>query len=297
MQLTSTNIKTLCETAIEAAKTAGSLISEYSTKVVVVKKKEAADSLASQVVTEVDVKAQNTILEVLSPSISKYDLALLTEESVDDKSRFEKDYFWCIDPMDGTLAFTEKTPGYAVSIALVSKSGEPQIGVVFDPVTKTLYHAIKGQGAFRNQESWQPELAKASPESFMLCVDRSFQANQLFNKFIIALKDTLIAHNIKDLKIQKEAGAVLNALWVIEQAPGCYFKLPKETPGGGSLWDFAATACIFNELGAPASSFDGTAIDLNRSDSTFMNHRGVLYASDPLIAETIRKIPPLNKNT
>jgi 3'(2'), 5'-bisphosphate nucleotidase/myo-inositol-1(or 4)-monophosphatase len=122
MHLTTNALLALSQLAIEAAKKAGALISEYSTKDVEVKNKEAADSLAAQVVTEVDVKAQNTILEVLSPSLTTYDLALLTEESVDDKSRFEKDYFWCIDPMDGTLAFTEKTPGYAVSIALVSRT-------------------------------------------------------------------------------------------------------------------------------------------------------------------------------
>jgi len=124
MNLTSTNLSNLCKTAIEAAKQAGRLINSYTNKNITVQNKEAADSLASQVVTEVDVKAQDIILGVLSPTLEKYDLALLTEESVDDKSRFEKDYFWCIDPMDGTLAFTEKTPGYAVSVALVSKNGE-----------------------------------------------------------------------------------------------------------------------------------------------------------------------------
>ncbi|WP_297093146.1 inositol monophosphatase family protein [uncultured Draconibacterium sp.] len=290
MQLTSTDLKTLCETAIEAAKKAGSLISEFSTKDVAVNNKEAADSLASQVVTEVDVKAQNTILEVLASSISKYDLALLTEESVDDKSRFEKDYFWCIDPMDGTLAFTEKTPGYAVSIALVSKSGEPVIGVVFDPLTQNLYYAVKGQGAFKNHKSWQPDLELKGKRTFTLHMDRTFLRYEPFDEFIFALEEKLQELNFKELKIQKKAGAVLNAIWTLDQAPGCYFKLPKPTPGGGSLWDFAATACIFNEIGAPATSFEGTPLDLNRSDSTFMNHRGVLYAGNKEIADTIRSI-------
>lgn len=297
MQLTSTDLNTLCETAIEAAQKAGSLISEYSTKDVAVNNKEAADSLASQVVTEVDVKAQNTILEVLSPSISEYDLALLTEESVDDKSRFAKDYFWCIDPMDGTLAFTEKTPGYAVSIALVSKSGEPVIGVVFDPTTQQLYHAIKNQGAFKNNKSWQPDLQLEGKRTFTLHIDRTFLRYEPFDEFIFALEEKLQELNFNKLQLQKKAGAVLNAIWTLEQAPGCYFKLPKPTPGGGSLWDFAATACIFNEIGAPASSFDGTALDLNRSDSTFMNHRGVLYASNPLIAEMIMKNPIFTRHT
>lgn len=291
MHLTTNALLSLSQLAIEAAKKAGALISEYSTKDVEVKNKEAADSLAAQVVTEVDVKAQNTILEVLSPSLSAYDLALLTEESVDDKSRFEKDYFWCIDPMDGTLAFTEKTPGYAVSIALVSKSGEPLIGVVFDPVTQNLYTAVKGQGAFKNHKSWQPDLQLEGKRTFTLHMDRTFPIYEHYDEFITSLENQLQELSINELQLQKLAGGVLNAIWTLDQAPGCYFKLPKPTPGGGSLWDFAATACIFNELGAPASSFDGTALDLNRGDSTFMNHRGVLYASNPIIANIIRELP------
>nr|WP_319512348.1 inositol monophosphatase family protein [uncultured Draconibacterium sp.] len=290
MRLTSNNLLALSQLAIEAAQKAGSLISEYSTKDVAVNNKEAADSLASQVVTEVDVKAQNTILEVLSPSISEYDLALLTEESVDDKSRFAKDYFWCIDPMDGTLAFTEKTPGYAVSIALVSKSGEPVVGVVFDPTTQQLYHAIKNQGAFKNNKSWQPDLQLEGKRTFTLHIDRTFLRYEPFDEFIFALEEKLQELNFNKLQLQKKAGAVLNAIWSLDQAPGCYFKLPKPTPGGGSIWDFAATACIFNEIGAPASSFDGTPLDLNRCDSTFMNHRGVLYAGNAEIADTIRSV-------
>lgn len=290
MKLLSTDLNILCQTAIKAAKQAGALINSYVDKNVRVQNKVAADSLASQVVTEVDVKAQDTILEVLSPTLAKYDLALLTEESVDDKSRFEKEYFWCIDPMDGTLAFTEKTPGYAVSIALVSKSGESQLGVVFDPVTETLYHAIKGEGAFKNNEVWNPNLSTSGKSSFTLQIDRTFLNHDNFDFFLKELKTYAKDLGIAELNIQKQAGAVLNAIWTLDEAPSCYFKLPKATLGGGSLWDFAATACIISEAGAYGKSFDGSPLDLNRSDSTFMNHKGVLYASDKNIATKIQSL-------
>ena len=91
MKLTKNNLTELCTVAIEAAKKAGQVINEYVDKNVTINTKKGADSLASQVVTEVDIKAQDAILRILEPSIKKYDLALLTEESVDDKSRFEKD--------------------------------------------------------------------------------------------------------------------------------------------------------------------------------------------------------------
>ena len=290
MKLTANDLNTLCKTAIEAAKKAGQLISSYANKNVAVQNKEAADSLASQVVTKVDVKAQNIILDILSPTLEKYDLALLTEESVDDKSRFEKDYFWCIDPMDGTLAFTEKTPGYAVSIALVAKSGESQLGVVFDPVTGILYHAIKGFGAFKNEQVWKPNLLGSGKYSFTLQMDRTFLKHLEFENFQEELKQYAQSLGFSEFKIQKQAGAVLNAIWVLSKAPSCYFKLPKPQSGGGSLWDFAATACIVSEAGAYGKSFDDSPLDLNRADSTFMNHKGAMFASDKKLASKIQTL-------
>lgn len=290
MKLNSKDLQNLCSVAIKAAKQAGNLISSYAHKNVTVQNKKAADSLASQVVTEVDVKAQDIILEILSPSLEKYDLALLTEESVDDKSRFEKDYFWCIDPMDGTLAFTEKTPGYSVSIALVSKNGESQLGVVYDPVTETLYNAIKNKGAFKNKEPWFPDLLPSQKSTFNLYIDRSFLQHKNYKYIIAEIENQLFSAGFKEIKIKKLAGAVLNACWVVEKAPACYFKIPKPQTGGGCLWDFAATACIVQEAGAYAKSLDASPLDLNRPDSTFMNHKGILYATNDNIAQQMRYI-------
>jgi 3'-phosphoadenosine 5'-phosphosulfate (PAPS) 3'-phosphatase len=84
-----------------------------------------------------------------------------------------------------------------------------------------------------------------------------------------------------------QGGAAMNACWVLENGPACYFKFPKPQDGGGSLWDYAATACIFKEAGAFVSDIYGNQLDLNRPDSTFMNHRGILYSTDRKLAERI----------
>ena len=77
-------------------------------------------------------------------------------------------------------------------------------------------------------------------------------------------------------------------LGVLDNQPGCYLKLPAGR-GGGSLWDFAATACMFHEAGSVATDVHGGALDLNRPDSTFMNHRGVLFASDERVARRLTR--------
>lgn len=60
--------------------------------------------------------------------------------------------------------------------------------------------------------------------------------------------------------------------------------------GGGSLWDFAATACIFKELGLSVSDFKGNQLKLNKDEGTFMNQDGIIYASNSNISQFIQKI-------
>jgi len=106
------------------------------------------------------------------------------------------------------------------------------------------------------------------------------------------LKDTPRAAEIESMlqeKVEKlslngiqeiaGAGSVLNAILVLENGPACMLKFPKKERGGGSIWDFAATACIYQELGLPATNFVGGSLDLNRKEGTFMNHEGVFYAN------------------
>lgn len=276
MKLTSENLRDLAELAITAAKEAGAIIRSYAEKGFSVISKDAGSSEASQVLTEADLSSQEKILEILSPTFLKFDLALLTEESEDDRSRFQKEYFWCIDPLDGTLPFTEGVPGYSVSIALVSREGSPVIGVIYDPVTDTLYSAITGCGAYRNGERWSIDVDNS--EDLTLISDRSFT------------KDPRNSDAIKSFNIAKtvvQGGAAMNAMWVLENAPALYFKHPKEKPGGGSIWDYAASTLIFRELNVHTSDMYGDSLDLNRKDSTFMNRVGILYASTASVHKQI----------
>ena len=163
----------------------------------------------------------------------------------------------------------------------MSRDGTPHIGVIYDPVELTLYHAVKGQGAFRNGKPWKLEPFSASTEqSFTFISDRSFEQHSLFSDVLVELKNMATEMGYKGFSTILHGGAAMNACWVLEKAPACYFKFPKPEDGGGSLWDYAATACLFLEAGAVASDIYGKSLDLNRPDSTFMNHRGVLFTNN-----------------
>ncbi|MEO0583532.1 MAG: inositol monophosphatase family protein [Bacteroidota bacterium] len=269
------NLPSLTEIAIQAARDAGYIIQQYMDQEVTVSYKETGTSYAAQVVTEVDKAAETAILAQLLPTCQAFDLALLSEETEDDRSRFEKDYFWCIDPLDGTLPFIQKRPGFSVSIALVNKDGIPLVGVVFDPTTNTLYHAIQGKGAFKNQQVWELQPIN---DHLTYVTDRQLKNTPRAGEIEYFLQEKVADLGLQGVKEMAGGGSVLNAIRVLENGPACMLKFPKKEKGGGSLWDFAATACLFQALGSPATNFEGGRLDLNRREGTFMNHQGIFFA-------------------
>lgn len=286
MRLSANDLFVLGQCAISAACQAGHLIARYSQRTLAVNSKNGGSSLAAQVVTEVDHLSQDIILQALRPLCERFDLALLSEESPDDRQRLHKDFFWCIDPLDGTLPFIESVPGYSVAIALVSRDGTPLIGVVYDPLTQTLYHAIKGQGARVNEKALLPiGNASGNGQTLTFITDKSFTQDALYNATRLELDRIATELGYAGATLKLQGGAALNACEVLNAAPACYFKFPKPQTGGGSIWDYAATACVFGEIGAPVSDSRGQPLLLNPEGSTFMNHCGVLYCSEPALAQ------------
>lgn len=270
MKLTVEDLKHLANLAIDAAVRTGKFISQ--TRPQNVEHKGNGGSLATEVVTEVDRQSQDMILTILEPSFTEFDLGLLTEESPDDGSRLRKDYFWCIDPIDGTLPFIEGIPGYAVSISLISREGIPQVGVVYDPWEHTLYHAVRNGGAFRNSKPWK--LCEQGSR-LNIFTDRSEGVLEKFKTMAEAMEGDWGTYG----------GGVMNAIWCLEHTPACYFKFPKSGTGGGCFWDFAATACIFHELGGWVSDIQGNPLELNREETIYLSPYGVLFATTPEIAK------------
>ena len=288
MNLYANDLKALHDLAVETAKEAGVHIQSRVHNHRGPQAKDSGDTPASQVVTEVDHESQDLILSRLTDSIVDYELGLLTEESEDNSSRLEKDAFWCIDPIDGTLPFTEGIPGYSVSIALVSREGKPLIGVIHDPVMKTTYHAFLGSEAMRDGKVILSG-NEYSASHLTWTQDRSMKksiGNARAREF---LEELAYREGFDGLKILDHAGSVLNACWVSQNQPAVYFKFPKPTQGGGSVWDFAATACLFKEWGQPPTDIHGEPLNLNPVGSTFMNEKAVVYASSPELRKAIHE--------
>ncbi|MTI22923.1 inositol monophosphatase [Fulvivirga sp. RKSG066] len=282
--LNNEDLHSLCALAETAAKAAGEYIQSQFNQQHETLHKDGGSTLASQVVTEVDIKAQEIIIKHMQPSIDEFDLGLLTEESADDQSRLKKSHFWCVDPLDGTLSFTRGHSGYSVSIALVSKSGDPVIGVVYIPDVEQSYTSIKGMGVKLNG---LPISRNKDSQVLNVYMDRSLAAHKNFDFIKTELKKWSKKHNLADVSFHKGFGAVRNAVSVMLAGHACYFKFPKPEEGGGSIWDFAATRLFFEELGLQISNAHDQDLHLNNPDTAFMNEQGVVYATDEQLKKFI----------
>ena len=287
MSLNEKQLNELLDLAIEAANKAGDIIARHQGGVIETQSKAGGENLASQVVTEIDHAAEEAILKILVPSLEKYQLGLLTEETTDDNSRFSHDYFWCIDPLDGTLCFSRNEDGYSTSIALVAKDGTPIIGVVNNPRSGRLYSALKTKGAFVNGS---PLKINKTSNNLTLLFDQSYLKHPHYEQQIKELTNKIKDHGFDRLVHHPLGGAVMNGISTIEMAPAFYYKFPKKAEGGGSLWDFAASSLIQAEAGGYNSNYQGEPLDLNRKDSTFMNHQGVIFASFESLIDLIPKV-------
>ena len=103
----------------------------------------------SQPVTNADREINNYLKSYFKTHTPNF--GWLSEESYDDKSRLKRDFFWCLDPIDGTRSYINKKPEYTISLALIQKS-QPVIGHILNPETKEYFYAEKNNGAFCNEK-------------------------------------------------------------------------------------------------------------------------------------------------
>jgi len=80
---------------------------------------------------------------------------VVSEEDPFRPASWNRADLWVIDPLDGTREFLRGVPEFAVSVAHLA-AGFPDLGVVLNPMTGELFHAIAGQGASLNRQKIPP---------------------------------------------------------------------------------------------------------------------------------------------
>lgn len=105
------------------------------------------------------IKSDGTPLTIADTTINHMVIqrlaAALPDDGVIGEEESSTDYGfgrkWFCDPIDGTKAFTWGVPVAMFSLGLVI-DGRPALGVTYEPILNKLYWAIRGRGAFCNDQ-------------------------------------------------------------------------------------------------------------------------------------------------
>ena len=195
----------------------------------------------NELVTAADIAADTLICDAIASRYPEH--IIVSEESAPNTAHVQNlcDPLWIIDPIDGTVNFAHGHFQSAVSIAY-AQGGEIVMGVVYNPFMDEMFHAIKGEGAYLNDQpirvSGQAEMRKA-----LIATGFPYQKDDL---------DPLIARVGEVLRhcadVRRLGSAALDICWLAAgRLDGYYESL--------SLWDFAAARLIAGEAGASCGHF------------------------------------------
>ncbi|RZS98484.1 3'(2'),5'-bisphosphate nucleotidase CysQ [Cecembia calidifontis] len=112
--------------------------------------------------TKADIAAHEVIVKYLKET----GLPVLSEEGkfTPNSIRRNWDYYWLVDPLDGTKEFIKKNGEFTVNIALIHQQ-EAILGVVYAPVLGWLYWGTREEGAWKEEIGKSPQKLKASPNA------------------------------------------------------------------------------------------------------------------------------------
>jgi 3'(2'), 5'-bisphosphate nucleotidase len=106
----------------------------------------------------VEKKADNSPLtladrcshDIIMADIDGFGIPVLSEEgrNIPFAERKQWPRMWIVDPLDGTKEFIKRNGEFTVNIALAER-GVPTMGVIYVPVTDTLYFADRSRGAYK----------------------------------------------------------------------------------------------------------------------------------------------------
>ena len=195
-------------------------------------------------VTKADKEAEEIIKYMISKKFPND--KFICEESCPTVDKLNKEQrYWVIDPLDGTVNFSHKLPIFCISIAIIENNDIVE-GIVYNPITKDLYYAKKGCGAYKNNKRILVSKIKNLYNSLLVTgfpyytYKNPQRVFKLFNKFAISAQ-----------AVRRLGSAALDLCMVAE---GIFEGFWEENL---QIWDVAAGSLIVKEAGGEVTDFFG----------------------------------------
>lgn len=253
----------ICE---KAAREAGYVLLEMQGRVTVAEKGPA------DLVTPADLAAQETVRRILSEAFPSHGL-VGEEDKPGNALENQPEYFWIVDPLDGTTNYVHGVPHFCVSLAL-ARGGELLVGTIFDPNTEKCFSAERGQGAALNgsrlRTSAVERLAQAVVAiGFPPVVTPASPDLVTFNAAVVACQ-SMRRTGSAALNLAYVAAGWFDAAW----AYGC------------KVWDLAAGTLLIREAGGRVADMAGQDRPLGHGPYLAAANSKLLAEAQSLIARS-----------
>lgn len=188
----------------------------------------------------------------------------------------DEQYWWVVDPLDGTTNFVHGASPYCVSIALRS-ADELLLGVVYDPTQNECFSAYKGGGAFLNGARINVSVTDCLDNAFLI-TELPYEADK-YAHTAVHLLQTLYGR-VAGIRMNGSA-----ALAICHVAAG---RIDGWLEAFIGKWDFSAAALIVLEAGGKVTDFYGNADFLNGHHIIATNSR--IHEN---LQEIVMQVPPV----
>jgi 3'(2'), 5'-bisphosphate nucleotidase len=187
--------------------------------------------------------ADKSAHRIITQHLGKTNLPVLSEEGIkiDFGERKYWQYFWLIDPLDGTKEFINKNGEFTVNIALVHRN-TPIGGVIYVPCTETLYYGSKETGVYKHEKEKLVQLSPLAARKDFYDLLRKKQVTVLVSRSHPSYETKDFISQFQDVEL-KPMGSSLKFLLLLENQADIYPRF-----GSTMEWDTAAAHAILNAL-------------------------------------------------
>src|SRR4051812_185923 len=201
------------------------------------------------VVTGATLEVQAAVLDVLKQETP--DFGILAEEGPDDETLpLDAEHLWIVDPICGSLNYTQAIPFFAVSVALRTQ-GAIRVGAVYDPCRDEMFAATLSSHSTLNGQPIGVQQISEGYDAFEKAwvgtdwpldqdkQDKAFKIAAIMARQVI----TLNAMGSPALGICNVAAGRTHGYWALDL----------------KIWDMAAAALILTRAGGTLTDEHGAS--------------------------------------
>lgn len=204
----------------------------------------------ADLVTNTDFEVQAFLRRELNSLLPE--AGFLGEEDDGEKTA-NADLLWVVDPVDGTTNFVHRIPLVAISLALCAK-GKPVLGIVNSPILGEIFYAVKGTGAFLNENPIHVSGA-ATLEDSLVCTGFPYDLKDGLDQMVKILKAVLPATQ----GLRRLGSAATDLAYVACGRLDAFYESCLKP------WDMAAGWLLVEEAGGRITMMDGSEMSLGAS--------------------------------